>query len=140
MRLKKHRIHLFVILCLLVPIGLGTKFYAGPFEAWIHSFAGDILYPVFWMFLIFFIKPKWPVPSVSGIVFLSCTLVEISQLFSTPGLQELRSTFIGRTLFGTHFVFMDILYYAVGCLFGAFTYHRIKHLTFHKNADPQFTT
>ncbi len=140
MRLKKHRIYIFLMLCLLVPLGLGTKFYNGPFEGWVHSFAGDIFYPMFWLFLIFFMKPEWPVTPVSGVVFLACTLIEITQLFSTPVLQFLRSSFIGRTLIGTHFIFMDILYYAMGCIFGAFIYHRIKHLTFHKNADPQFTT
>ncbi len=138
MHLKNRRMRISYILFFLVPLGLGTKFYSGPWENWVHSFAGDIFYPMFWLFLIFFFRPEIRITKTAGMTFLGCVLIELTQLFSTPWLHFLRSSFIGRSLIGTHFVFMDIFYYGIGCILGAFIYHYIKQFEYQTKNDYKY--
>jgi hypothetical protein len=41
------RFRLFVILVVLAPLGVATKFYVGPAEGWVRAHAGGLLYVVF---------------------------------------------------------------------------------------------
>jgi hypothetical protein len=109
-----NRKYLFLILLLLIPIGLGTKFYRGPFEQWVHLYAGDIFYPMFWYFLARFVWPRLPCLWGAVGVFGFCALIEVSQMWKPVFLQTLRQTFFGAVLLGSGFDWPDFLYYAVG--------------------------
>jgi len=110
------RLRTVLVLFVLTPLGFYTKFYHGPGEDWAHSYAGDILYPMFWFFMLAFLRPKLSPYTNAAIIFLFSTAVEFTQLLSNPFLECIRSGFLGRTLIGTGFVAMDILYYAIGCV------------------------
>jgi hypothetical protein len=99
---------------LLVPLGLGTKRYHGPGEAWVHGYAGDILFASFWVFGWKTAKPDAPATRVALLVFAACCLVEFTQLIHTPGLDRFRRTFLGHLLLGSGFEFADLAYYAMG--------------------------
>jgi hypothetical protein len=108
------RKRLFLILLLLIPIGLSTKFYQGPFEQWVHLYAGDIFYPMFWYFLVRFVWPRFPYVWCAVSVFGFCALVEVSQLWRPAFLQTLRRTFLGAVVLGSGFDWPDFVYYAIG--------------------------
>lgn len=110
------RLYAFVIVLLLIPIGFYSKFYQGPFYKWVNSYGGDILYPMFWFFVLVFIEPRISALKAAIIIFIFSTVIECSQLLSFPLLEKIRDSFIGRTLIGVHFVPVDILFYAIGCL------------------------
>jgi hypothetical protein len=111
---KRH----FLALAILVPLGFSTKFYSGPFEPWVRNSAGGILYEMFWIWLIGLIRyPRRP--WIAGVaVFAATAGLEFSQLWHAPFLENIRGTFPGRTLIGTSFTWIDLPYYAVGCVLG----------------------
>jgi hypothetical protein len=112
----RQRMRIGIILLILVPLGFYSKFYSGPASHWVHDYAGDILYPIFWFYVLIFILPKIK-PGVAAVsVFLFSTAIEFTQLLNTACLEHIRSTFLGRALIGTGFVPMDIAYYLVGCV------------------------
>jgi len=89
------RIHrrTLVSLCIVVPIGLYTKRYAGPAACWVNDSLGGVFYE------------------------MTC-LLEFLQLWHPPLLECVRSTWIGRTALGTSFTWLDFPYYLVGCGIG----------------------
>ena len=107
-----------VVLFVLIPIGISTIFYRGPGQEWMLSYAGDILYTMFFFFLLILIWPKWHPLISAGIAFCFSTAIEFTQLISTPFLESIRSYFLGRTLIGTGFSPVDILYYFLGSILG----------------------
>jgi len=113
--LTKHK-NLIILLVLLVPIGLGTKFYKGDNAFWINNSFSDVLYEIFWSVLLFILVPRLRIITNVILIFVATSIIEFMQLVKTPFLLELRSSFLGKTLLGTTFVPMDFVYYAIGCL------------------------
>ena len=103
-----------LVLLILVPLGFATKFYHGPAAYWVNNYAGDVLYPMFWFFLLAAAFPKLSYKTTAWIVFLFSSADEVSQLFQFPFLQFLRQSFIGRTIVGSGFQWADFFYYAAG--------------------------
>ncbi len=101
----------------LIPIGLYTKVYSGPLDIWVNNSLGGILYVVFWS-LVGFLLFQNIIPWKTSIVVLLLTcLIEFLQLWHPYFLERLRSTFLGRTLLGTSFSWLDFLHYVIGfCL------------------------
>jgi len=88
---------------------------------------GDILYPMFWFFLVLFFRPQFSSLKLASTVFIFSTAIEFTQLLSSPLLTQIRSTFIGRTLIGTGFAPVDIFYYFIGCVLAVGLY-RVLYL------------
>lgn len=116
--LKSKRTIILIVLVVLIPIGLGTKFYHGPGQEWVYEYAGDILYTMFFFFLLRLIW-LWSNPiGLAVAAFCFSTTIEFTQLISTPFLETIRSTFLGRTFIGTGFTPVDIVYYLLGSTLG----------------------
>ena len=109
--------HLFALL-LVVPAGFSTKFYSGPFESWVRDSSGGILYEIFWIWMIGLLRPRGRPWIAGSAVFAVTTAIEFLQLWHHPLLENIRATFIGRTLIGTSFTWMDLPYYAIGTVLG----------------------
>jgi hypothetical protein len=52
------------------------------------------------------------------VVLLATCALEFLQLWHPPFLEYLRSSFIGRTVLGTSFAWLDFPYYVLGCWIG----------------------
>lgn len=111
------RKYILFSLSIIVPLGFLAKFYHGMAEIWFQNYAVGILYEMFWCLILFYIFPvkRYITPIVLG-VFLITSLLEFSQLWHTPFLELIRSTFIGRTLIGTSFAWWDFAHYVIGCI------------------------
>ena len=109
-----------IILSLLVILSLGfySKFYRGPFESWVNDSLAGVFYEIFWcLFLYLFLSSSKPYKIAIGVLF--CTsMLELLQLWQSPILEHVRSTFLGRTLLGTTFSSTDFIYYIIGCFLG----------------------
>lgn len=121
--LRRLRTYAFIGVALVIPLGLGSKTYTGPAQAWVDGYSGDILYELAWMFLI---AGLWPAifKARQGItrlalgVFAVTASFEFLQLWQPAWLQAWRATLAGKLILGTTFVVWDFVYYALGCVIG----------------------
>ncbi len=112
------RLHSFILLLIIIPLGFTSKFYTGPGAWWFNNYAGGILYEMFWCFVATLVFPYarafWIACLVLGITcFLECL-----QLWNPLFLESIRSTFIGNTLIGSTFAWWDFPHYIIGCFAG----------------------
>ncbi|MGL5804854.1 MAG: DUF2809 domain-containing protein [Xenococcaceae cyanobacterium] len=113
---------LFISLLVIIPLGISTKFYTGIAEEWVKDYCGDILYEICWCLFIFSLIPKHKqkqaIVWIPVWVFLVTCGLEFLQLWQTPILQIARSSFIGKLILGTTFVWWDFPYYLLGSWLG----------------------
>ena len=112
--LWRARLVFVLVIILLTPIGFYTKFYQGAGEKWVHLYAGDILYPIWWYFLLLVIVPRFNPYFLAALNLTFDILGEFSQLIDTPLLESIRANFIGRTVIGSGFDSDDFIYYFIG--------------------------
>ncbi|MEM9905189.1 MAG: DUF2809 domain-containing protein [Cyanobacteria bacterium P01_D01_bin.44] len=104
------------VLALMVALGLGSKTYQGWGAVWGRDYGGDIIYEVFWIWLIGFFWPKQRVRGIAIAVFVITSLIECSQLIPFPA--SWKANVLWRLLLGTHFAWWDFPHYALGSLLG----------------------
>jgi hypothetical protein len=110
---------LILSLCAITPLGFWFKFYTGPCRWWFNDYGAGVLYEVFWCLAAFFIWPKRKNAAKISLSVLAITCaLETLQLWHPPFLQHIRSTFVGKGLIGTTFVWWDFPHYILGSLFG----------------------
>ncbi len=115
---SKQRLLIILLLIMIVPIGFFTKFYSGPAQDWISNSVGGLLYEIFWCLVLYFLFPKTRILLLAMIVLLTTCFLEFMQLWHPLFLEYLRSNFIGRTILGNAFNWMDFPYYIVGSFLG----------------------
>jgi hypothetical protein len=119
---------LIAALVVITPLGFAAKLYAGPGARWLGPYGAGALYVVFWTLLAGAARPQARPWRVAGIVVVLTSLLELLQLVSTPGLDAIRSTFLGRTLIGSTFSWWDFPHYALGGVLGALLMSRLARL------------
>lgn len=124
-RLIRYRLISAAILCALVIFGLSSKAYSGWGANWINSFGGDILYEMFWIWLVGAWKVRWSANRIAIAVFLVTATIEFTQLIPFP--QAWQAQLWWRLLLGTTFSWPDFFYYAIGCILGAISLSWLKH-------------
>jgi hypothetical protein len=108
-----------VALFIVTPAGLLSKSYSGTGHKWFNEYGGGVLYEVFWCLVIFFFAPKRKYATTIAVAVLLITcILETLQLWQPLFLQQARSSFLGRTLLGTTFVWWDFPHYVLGCFIG----------------------
>lgn len=116
--MRSYRRNLLVSMAVIVPLGLATKFYRGPGQAWLNDTFGGIPYEMFWMFLLAWFWPTARPVTIAFTVFLATCLLEFLQLWQPDWLQAIRATLPGRLVLGNTFTWGDFPYYVIGCLGG----------------------
>ena len=108
-----------VALFIVTPAGFLSKSYSGAGHKWFNEYGGGVLYEVFWSLVVFFFAPKkkYAITIAVAVLLITCIL-ETLQLWQPLFLQQARSSFLGRTLLGTTFVWWDFPHYVLGCLIG----------------------
>ncbi|NJD18921.1 MAG: DUF2809 domain-containing protein, partial [Gemmatimonadetes bacterium] len=107
----RHRLRLGALTLLLVPLGIATKLYAGPGQAWVGGHAGGFLYVVFWVVLVLSLRPGLSERLVAGWVLAVTCVLECLQLWHPPVLEAARRPVLGQALLGSHFSWSDFPYY-----------------------------
>jgi hypothetical protein len=123
-RLVRKRI--LVSLLVITPLGFLFKLYAGPVQGWFNNYAAGVLYEIFWCLVLLFFWPhrKFTAKIAMGVLVVT-SLLEVLQLWHPWMLEQIRSTFLGRTLLGTTFSWWDFPHYVLGCALGGFWMLRI---------------
>ena len=116
--MKRQRLITVLILFVIIPLGFFTKFYSGLAEDWVNNSFGGLLYEIFWCLVVFFLFLKANIFKIAIWVFIVTCMLEILQLWHPAFLEIVRNNFIGRTILGNSFNWMDFPYYFAGSLAG----------------------
>lgn len=97
--------------CIVVVIlmGLLSRRISG-IPLWI----GDALYAVMMYFIVAFIKPNLENWRIGGYALLLVFMVEVSQLYQAPWINQIRQTLVGHLVLGQGFLVSDLCAYTVG--------------------------
>ena len=116
---KNHRGLTAFWIVLITAAGFGLKAYSGPGQGWPNNYGAGVFYEVFWILILYFF---WPASATLRIapfgIFAATSVLEFLQLSDAPLLEKIRETFLGRTLIGTDFVWLDFPHYVLGCILG----------------------
>jgi hypothetical protein len=107
-----------LLLAGLVPLGLYSKFYGGPWADWVNNSLGGVFYVLFWCLVVFWCLPQVRPPWIALPVLSVTCLLEGLQLWHPPFLEWLRSYWMGQILLGTTFSWSDFPYYFIGAGLG----------------------
>jgi hypothetical protein len=107
--LKTRLISLLIALT-LIPIGLATRQYG---NEWMKLYLGDVLWAgmIYWGFQ-FLLANEPKQTAIYAILF--CFLIEFSQLYHAPWIDEIRHTRLGGLVLGFGFLWSDLVCYLVG--------------------------
>jgi len=112
------RKRLLLLLLILIPAGFASKFYDGPLRIYVNDSLGGVLYVVFWIWIFAFLLPQARAGIIAfSVLAVTCGL-EFLQLWHPPFLESIRACFLGRTLIGHSFSWLDIPHYFLGALVG----------------------
>lgn len=114
-----------ISLLVIVPIGFFTKFYSGAASEWVNDSLGGILYVIFWSLLVFLLAPKVNPLKIASIIFIITCILEFLQLWHANILEIIRSNFLGRTIIGSSFSWLDLPHYLIGAII---SYMLIRYL------------
>ena len=106
----KTRLQSLTIALTLIPIGLATRQYG---NEWMKLYAGDVLWAamIYWGFKFLFAQePKRN--TFYALIF--CFLIEFSQLYHAPWIDQIRSNRLGGLVLGFGFLWSDLGCYLVG--------------------------
>ena len=109
-----------VIVIFLTWLALATRSHHQWFHPLVIEYGGDTIWAgmcLFFLRMIFLRVALWKLAIIN---FILGALDEFSQLYTAAWANAVRSTTIGRLLFGVGFLWSDILCYAIGTLL-AFT-------------------
>lgn len=81
---------------------------------WVPLFTGDVLYAVMMFFIIRMGTTKSNLYKTAGLALAVTYAVELSQLYQSSWINDIRSTLFGRLVLGQGFLWSDLVAYAVG--------------------------
>jgi glycopeptide antibiotics resistance protein len=112
---KKNLLYLGIAI-ILIPIGMASRTYGNQF---VKLYFGDVL----WAMMIYFgLKVLFPNQSkkVAYLALAFCFLIEFSQLYHAPWIDNIRSNRLGGLVLGFGFLWSDLVCYLLGIGLGYF--------------------
>ena len=106
----KIRFQSLTIALTLIPIGLATRQYG---NEWMKLYVGDVLWAamIYWGFKFLFAQePK----RTAFYALIFCFLIEFSQLYHAPWIDQIRNNRLGGLVLGFGFLWSDLVCYLVG--------------------------
>ena len=124
----RSRAALLALIVLVIVAGLASRRFAFVVPKFLGKYPGDSL----WALMVYlgwsFLRPRSPPWVLAIYAFGTSCLVEISQLYQAPWLNELRATAAGHLVLGSAFSWWDISAYAIGVGLGV----ALDRLLFHR--------
>jgi hypothetical protein len=136
--MKRSRVTYLMILIAVILLGLSSRRYAGLLPMFLADYAGDTLWALAAFIGIGMLFPKWTPLRVCVTALLFAFSIEVSQLYHSVWIDQIRHTRIGGLILGYGFLWSDLLCYVVGisigCVLDIFLYARTGH---QYDAEPQ---
>lgn len=128
--MRRSRIIYLIVAIVVVVLGLSSRSYSGRLPVFLASYAGDTLWALTAFLGIGILFPRWTTLRVCMTALLFAVLIELSQLYHSPWIDQLRHTRVGGLILGYDFLWSDILCYGVGiglgCILEMLLYRTIE--------------
>ena len=115
---RRSRIWLALCLMIVMASGLASRKFPSLFPAVFGSHTGD----AFWALMVFlglaFLKPGLSGTRLACAALAFSYLVELSQLYQAPWINQIRATTPGHLVLGTGFQWRDLIAYVIGISVG----------------------
>lgn len=117
MKARSRVVYFFIILCTMA-LGLASRKYPHFFTSFLATYLGDTLWALLVYWLIGFLFPKLASQKVLVYALLFAYLIEISQLYQAPWINQIRDTTLGSLVLGHQFLWVDFVCYTTGIVIG----------------------
>lgn len=126
-------VYLFLTLLVII-LGLASRKFASSLPLFVNLYLGDSLWALTIFCFVGVIFPKAKIWQNSLIALIFCYFIEITQLYHSPWIDELRRNQLAALILGRGFLWSDLVCYTVGVAFGlASEIAYLKFLTKRKN-------
>lgn len=112
------RIAHLISMSVIIFAGLWLRSPFCPFPVFLVKYGGVALWALLVFLLISFIRPNLPLKKRVFIALCFSWVVEFSQLYHAPWIDEIRATRAGALILGSIFNWPDLAAYAAGVLSG----------------------
>ena len=99
---------------IVLPLGFCAKYYGGPGAFWVNNALAGSFYVLFWCLVVSGFSPRSRPGMVTALVLAVTSALEFLQLWNAPPLETVRENFLGRTLIGSDFAWLDFPFYFLG--------------------------
>lgn len=128
-RRTRTRLQALAALCVIVPVGLISRHEA----LHLPLMVGDVLWACLFFCVFRVLLPLARTRTVAALTLAFGLLVEVSQLWQLPVLENVRSHRLGRVLFGVGFSSADLLWITLGTALAATGDWLLTRLGLHPN-------
>lgn len=115
--MKKRLIYLITTVVIMI-MGLLSRKYMYIFPKSIAPFIGDMLWAMMVYFGLRFLIPKLKITKALILAIIFSFSIEISQLYQSEWINNIRSTTLGGLILGHGFLFEDLISYSLGIAIG----------------------
>lgn len=105
-----------ILIVITIALGLSSRKFPEVLPDFVHEHAGDALWAamVYFGFRFIFLDKPFLLSALLALIF--SILIELSQLYQAPWINEIRRTTLGALIFGSGFLWIDLLRYIFGIL------------------------
>lgn len=112
----KRRLIYFTLFVFCIWLALATRSHRSWFPDLVGTYGGDVIWSAMFLFFLRMFFTKTPACKLALLNGSLGFLAELSQLNQSSLMVAIRSTYLGRLIFGVGFLWSDIVCYAIGTL------------------------
>lgn len=116
--MKRNRLSYFATVILTMALGLLSRKFGTYLPEIMNTYLGDALWALMIYQFVAIIFYKREIKQIALFAITFCYLIEISQLYHAPWINNIRNTILGGLILGFGFLWTDILAYTMGVSFG----------------------
>ena len=116
--IKRNRFVYLLLTLLVIILGLASRKFASFLPSFVNLYVGDSLWALTIFCFVGVIFPKAKILQNFLITLIFCYFIEITQLYHSPWIDELRRNQLASLILGRGFLWSDLVCYTVGVTFG----------------------
>ncbi len=116
--ITRNRVVYLLLTLLVIILGLASRKFASFLPSFVNLYLGDSLWALMIFCFVGIIFPKAKAWQVALIALIFCYFIEITQLYHSPWIDELRRNRLAALILGRGFLWSDLVCYTVGVAFG----------------------
>lgn len=116
--ITRNRVVYLLLTLVVIILGLASRKFANFLPSFVNLYVGDSLWALMIFCFVGAILPKAKVRQNALISLFFCYFIEITQLYHSPWIDELRRNRLAALILGRGFLWSDLVCYTLGIAFG----------------------